>query len=319
MNSPSQSVFRDYAGNRKQSSASILTTSNVNRSHDTNVISLNSYNKVNLFNNSFSTSSCVIPAKGLNRSEMIGYNRRRPELEIEELYDKEMESYFSLAKKEDLNETDIDSNVSPIFELKKINLTNNDKNVKTDKQKSRLNNFSTSVILPSKSEIDKQKSRLNTFSTSVILPSKSENEKSKLKPKNTPTPIQTKEIAKKPIGRSASVLVVKKVAPIPTGKKTASNAVAENKKENLAIVDKNKAAVSTEGSAKMKNSTYSTTKKQTNSKTPSISVESEKIEVNKKNIPRTNSIYKTVLPSLQTKAEVPNSKISPIGKKVVRK
>ena len=306
MNSPSQSVFRDYTVNRKQSLASILNSSNVNRSIDTNIISSNSYNnKVNLFTNSFSTPSCVIPAKGLNRSELVSYNRRRPELEIEELYDKEMESYFSNAKKEDLTETDIDSNVSPIIEPKKVGyLTKIDQKVLTDKPKSNLNNFSTSVIIPSKSGTGK-----------------SEAESSKLKSKNNGPPTQTKESAKKPMVRSASVLVVNKVAPIPTGKKTTSNAVPDKKKENLASVDKNKGLVSTEGSGKSKNSTYSTTmnsvKKPLNSKTPSISVDSEKIDLknNKKTISRTNSVYKTVLPNFQTKTEVPNYKISPMIKK----
>ncbi len=110
-------MLKDDITNRKQSSISILNTSYANRSVDSTPHSINSYLnqiKMNNYSNSFSTLSLNFQTKAMNKTDVMSYTLKRPELDIEELYDKEMESYLSLAKKEEMKicELDTDTNIN---------------------------------------------------------------------------------------------------------------------------------------------------------------------------------------------------------------
>jgi hypothetical protein len=69
---------------------------------------------MNNYSNSFSTLSLNFQTKAMNKTDVMSYTLKRPELDIEELYDKEMESYLSLAKKEEMKicELDTDTNIN---------------------------------------------------------------------------------------------------------------------------------------------------------------------------------------------------------------
>jgi hypothetical protein len=338
MNSPSNSTFRDNITNNKQSSISILNNSLVNKSVDSNGNSSNSYInniKTNNFSNSFSTLSLNFQTKAINRTDIVSYNLKRPELDIEELYDKEMESYLSHVKKEETKTTDAD--------------TFSGNNLETNNNVTEMSNIKDANN-PKLIAVGKEFNTSNSAAVNKPKP-KAVSQTSKSLAKSIATITQTKETPKKvEAAKPETTANIKKIAPVPsTGQSSAAKKVAPsgnvisssnsnantaniktNKREILASVEKNKAVLNTtEYSTKSKNS-ENTSKLSSAQKVANIiintqTLNAEKLEIknfsfNAKESARTDSVLRNAVNAIndknfKTKAEVPRNKYASVTKK----
>jgi len=290
---------------------------------------------MNHYSNSYSTLSLNIQTKAVNRTDIFSYNLKRPELDIEELYDKEMEGYFSLAKKEETTDVDTfsgyvigtkDNNNTEITNLKELSTQ---KNTLQDKA-------STATITPAPN-------KPNMRSISVV---------SKLAKNMTPAR-QTKETAKKvELSKPEAASNIKKnglagafgqnivaaVKKSTLGGNTAlmSNNHATNaniksiRRENVLSVERNKPSInSTDYSTKSKNTGNSgllgAINKVGNLKISTQNLNTEKLDLknisfNTKESVRTNSVVKTATNQIneknfRTKADIPRNKNASVTRK----
>jgi hypothetical protein len=342
-------MIKDETRNRKQSSISILNTSIANRSVDSNAHSTNSYLnqlKMNNCSNSFSTLSLNFHTKGMNRTDIMSYTLKRPELDIEELYDKEMENYFSNAKKEDFKISNLDTETNLNSE-KTNNTTNyikmltfgkepnnnlNNNNISTNTSNSTLQNMVNKV-----NNIKSVSQNSKSLSKSVApVPQQKETPKknevkhtaaatTNIKKVTTNTPIPKKGVEIK-TNNSINTLnlqsITTNIAPTPKRETFAS---VEKNKNNLSVNDnsaKSKASESLLNSVKKVNNIIKTVSAVASSgnNNPSDRLDkNSKLNFNTKETARTSSVVKTTDKNFRTKADEAVKKFASIDKKINKK
>lgn len=320
-------MIRDETANRKQSSISILNTSYANRSVDSNAQSTHSYLnqiKMNNCSNSFSTLSLNFQTKAVNRTDIMSYALKRPELDIEELYDKEMESYLSLAKKEEFNTNDLKADIN--LNSDKMNKTiNNNFKMMTFGKEINNNNISTNASNSTLQNAVNKTKMVKSVSKSIA-----------------PIPHGKDAQKKNEVKSSVATANIKKIAPnAPVAKKGSrtssiytSNLTNTPKRETYASVGKTKSNnVSNSGNSgnhKVNESLLNSVKKVTKTVKATVVTggnsnasgrsDNKILNSNKKEISRTSSVVRSSIldKNFNTKEDTAK-KFASIDKKINKK
>jgi hypothetical protein len=316
--------------------STILNNSVNNRSIDSNGNSSNSYinnMKMNHYSNSFSTLSLNIQTKAVNRTDIVSYNLKRPELDIEELYDKEMESYLSHAKKEELTDDTFTGYIMGTKDNNKESVTLKEANTQKNTTQEKL---STTTITHATNKPNIRSVSVISKLTKNMTPAR--------QPKETPKKVvtskpETASTLKKnglaaAIGQNIVTAVKKSTQSGNTASSSNNHATNANiksiKRENVLSVEKNKPSInSTDYSTKSKNNgnsgLLSTINKAANLKISTQNLNTEKLDLknisfNTKESVRTNSVIRTAANQINeknfgTKADIPRNKNASVTRK----